>query len=107
MRFVVKSAKIYDTEALNRGLKYALFGAVFCPIWPPRPIGKWSDCTVDFFKRSIRSRFNNLVLSSRLWPHLADLNEQAQERLFLIAERIKATKSVTEDLKETDLMAWV
>ena len=31
MEFVVKSAKIYDTEALNRGLKYGLLGGCFLP----------------------------------------------------------------------------
>ena len=51
--------------------------------------------------------FNNLVLSGKLWTYLADLNEQAQERSFLIVEQMKVTEGVTEDWKAADPMAWV
>ena len=43
----------------------------------------------------------------RLWTYLADLNEQAQERLSLIVEQMKASEGVTEDLKAGDQMVWV
>ena len=43
----------------------------------------------------------------RLWTYLADLNEQAQERLSLIVEQMKASEGVTEELKASDQMAWV
>ena len=51
--------------------------------------------------------FNDLVLSGQLWTYLADLNEQAQERLSLIIEQMKATEGVTEELKASNKMAWV
>mgnify|MGYP002763780366 FL=1 len=51
--------------------------------------------------------FNDLVLDGQLWTYLADLNEQAQERLSLIVEQMKVTESVTEELKVSDQMAWV
>ena len=35
------------------------------------------------------------------WTYLADLNEQAQERLDAIMEQMKATEGVTEELKRT------
>ena len=38
---------------------------------------------------------------------LADLNEQAQERLDTIMEQMKAAEGVTEDLKRTRQMEWV
>ena len=43
----------------------------------------------------------------RLWTYLADLNEQAQERLSLIVEQMKVSEGVTEELKASDQMAWV
>ena len=43
----------------------------------------------------------------RLWTYLADLNEQAQERLSLIVEQMKAAEGVTEELKASDQMKWV
>ena len=52
-------------------------------------------------------RFNDLCLSGELWTYLADLNEQAQGRLLLIVEQMKAAEGVTEHMKQLDQMAWV
>ena len=52
-------------------------------------------------------RFDDLCLTGELWTYLADLNEQAQNRLELIIEQMKASEGVTEELKATDQMAWV
>ncbi|MBS7000861.1 MAG: TnpV protein [Clostridiaceae bacterium] len=46
--------------------------------------------------------FNDLVLSGQLWTYPADLNEQAQERLSLIVEQMKASEGVIEELKTAD-----
>lgn len=35
------------------------------------------------------------------------MNEQAQERLYLIVEQMKVSEGVTEDLKSSDKMALV
>ena len=35
------------------------------------------------------------------------MNEQAQNRLKLIIEQMKASEGVTEELKSADQMAWV
>ncbi len=48
-----------------------------------------------------------LFLDGKLNGYLADLNEQAQERLFLIVEQMKAAEGVTEELKAANQMAWV
>lgn len=39
--------------------------------------------------------------------NLADLNEQAQNRLEVIIEQMTTTEGVTEDMKVADQMAWV
>ena len=51
--------------------------------------------------------FNDLVLSGQFWTYLVDLNEQAQERLSLIIEQMKASEGVAEEMKAADQMAWV
>ena len=38
---------------------------------------------------------------------MADLNEQAQNRLELIIEQIKDSEGMTERMKQHDQMAWV
>ena len=72
-----------------------------------RPIGRWGRMHRDSLKKNHPIRFNDLVLSGELWTYLADLNEQAQGRLLLIVEQMKAAEGVTEHMKQLDQMAWV
>ena len=51
--------------------------------------------------------FNDFVLEGQLWAYLADLNEQAQERLSLIIEQMKVSEGVTEEMKASNQMAWL
>ena len=100
---------IYDE---NNGLWYELIGDYYIPVLTlsaveQRPIGKWGRLHRDYIKEHRPILFNDLVLSDRLWTYLADLNEQAQDRLSLIIEQMKASEGVTEELKAADQMAWV
>ena len=72
-----------------------------------RPIGKYGQMHREYLKEHNPMMFNDLVLDGQLWTCLADLNEQAQERLSLIVEQMKAAEGVTEELKAGDQMAWV
>ena len=72
-----------------------------------RPIGKYGRMHREYLKEHNPMRFNDLVLEDQLWTYLADLNEQAQERLSLIVEQMKVSEGVTEELKASDQMAWV
>lgn len=100
---------IYDE---SNGLWYELIGDYYIPVLTlsseeQRPIGKWGRMHRDYLKEQRPILFNDLILSGQLWSYLADLNEQAQERLFLIVEQMKASEGVSEKLKATDQMAWV
>ena len=72
-----------------------------------RPIGRWGRMHKDYLKEHRPVRFSVLCLDGTLWTYLADLNEQAQNRLEVIIEPMKAAEGVTEGLKATDQMAWV
>ena len=100
--------RIYDER---NGLWYSLCGDYYVPeLAIPeenRPIGKWGRLYRNYLEQHHPIRFNDLVLSGQLWTYLADLNEQAQERLSLIVEQMKASEGVTEKLKAADQMAWV
>ena len=100
---------IYDE---SNSLWYELIGDYYIPILTlsseeQRPFGKWGRMHRDYLKEHRPILFNDLVLSDRLWTYLADLNEQAQDRLSLIIEQMKASEGVTEELKAADQMAWV
>ena len=51
----------------------------------------------EYLKEHRPILFNDLILSGQLWTYLADLNEQAQERLSLIVEPMKASEGLTEE----------
>ena len=71
------------------------------------PIGKWGRMHREYLKEHHPIQHTNLVLSCKLWTYLADLNEQAQERLDKIMQQMKEAEGITEALKAADPMAWV
>lgn len=71
-----------------------------------RSIGKWGRMHRDYLKEYHPIRFNQLVLSGKFWTHLADLNEQAQQRMETLVAQMQAAEGVTEDLKATDQLSW-
>ena len=100
---------IYDE---SNGLWYERIGDYYIPALTlssdeQHPSGKWGRMHRDYIKEHRSILFNDLVLSGQLWTYLADLNEQAQERLSLIIDQMKASEGVSEELKAADQMAWV
>ena len=63
----------------------------------PRSIGKWGRMHRDYLRAHKPIQYNSLVLSSELWTYLADLNEQAQERLDRIIDQMKAAEEIAGD----------
>ena len=72
-----------------------------------RPIGRWGRMNRDYLREHKPIQYNCLLLSGKLWTYLADLDEQAQDRLERIIDQMKATEGITEALKASDPMAWV
>ena len=72
-----------------------------------RPIGKWGRMRREYLKEHKPIQYNCLLLSGKLWTYLADLNEQAQDRLERIIEQMKTDEGISEALKASDPMAWV
>ena len=72
-----------------------------------RPIGKWGRMHREYLKECKPIQYNCLLLSGKLWTYLADLNEQAQDRLARVIEQMKTDEGISEALKASDPMAWV
>ena len=71
-----------------------------------RSIGKWGRMHRDYLKEYHPTQFNTLVLSGTLWTYLANLNEQAQQRMEVLIAQLKAAEGITEALKAADSMGW-
>ncbi len=93
------------------GIRYQRSGDYYIPVLKlpeeSRSIGHWGRLYRDYLKEHRPILYSELVLSCRLWTYLANLNEQAQNRLELIMEQMKAAEGVTEDLKANDQIAWI
>lgn len=72
-----------------------------------RPIGKWGRMHREYLREHNPIQYNCLLLSGELWTYLADLNQQAQDRLERMIDQMKMVEGVTEKLKAADPMAWV
>ena len=99
-----------DKKSINN-IEYVLVGDYYIPDLKlpheERPIGKYGQMHREYLKEHNPMMFNDLVLDGQIWICLADLNEQAQERLSLIIEQMKVAEGVTEELKTADQMAWI
>lgn len=72
-----------------------------------RSIGKWGRMHREFLREHHPIQFSQLVLSDTLFTYLADLNEQAQQRMKIMIAQMQIAEGVTEELKATDPMTWV
>ncbi len=95
----------------ENGIDYILVGDYYIPDLKlqeeNRPIGRYGRLHRDYLKEEHPARYSSLVLAGKLWTYLADLNEQAEERLDLIIEQMKAAEGVTEELKARNQLEWV
>ena len=95
----------------ENGIDYILVGDYYIPdLKLPeenRPIGKYGSLHRTYLKECHSARYSNLILTGELWTYLADLNEQAADRLSCIVSQMQEAEGVTEELKARDQLAWV
>lgn len=94
----------------ENGIDYVLVGDYYIPDLKlpeeDRPIGRFGRLHREYLKQEHPARYSSLILTGKLWTYLADLNEQAEERLDLIIEQMKAAEGVTEELKARNQLEW-
>ena len=95
----------------KNGIDYVLVGDYYIPDlkFPEeeRPIGKYGRMHRKYLRENKPMLFNDLVLSCQFWTYLADLNEQAQDRLQVIISQMQKAESVTEKMKESNQWEWI
>lgn len=74
---------------------------------PDTPIGKYGLLRESYLKEHHPARYNHLLMTGKLYPHLIDVDEQAQQLLDGMIPKLMAQQGVTEELKATDQMEWV
>ena len=84
-----------------------LFPDLMLPEARDREIGVWGQHHREWLKSQHRVLYYNLLTSSKLYPHLAEVEERASSLFDRLVSETAQKEGVTESLKATDMMAWV
>ncbi len=74
---------------------------------PTQPIGKYGRMRKAYLQEHRTALFNSLLLSEKLYPHLLEIDQTANERLERFMPPLMKAAGITEQLKATDQLKWV
>ena len=69
-------------------------------------IGKYGRMRKKYLKEHRPVLYNRLLLSEKLYPHLAEIDQTANRRLGQLMDELKRSNGVTEELKAANPMKW-
>ena len=72
-----------------------------------KPLGVWGLKRKDYLMQHKRVQFNIMLMNGTLWTHLAEVDKQASDMFSQIAEQMKVSEGITEQLKEQNQIEWV
>ena len=70
-------------------------------------IGVWANRHKQYLKQHHRIKYYNLLTSERLYPYLADIEEQAEAMFTQLVKAFAEKENITEKLKAGNSMLWV
>lgn len=96
----------------SNGLWYECQGECYFPILTPPSqedysIGLWGRRHLQYIREYRKSLYTSLVLSGKLNSYLAEIDQQAQDRLNTIIQQTVQARGITKELKAADPIAWV
>ena len=99
-------------ELENRKLNYAPQGDYCLPCIRTKEqtelhIGVWANRHRQYLKQHHCIRYYNLLTSERLYPYLADIEEQAEAMFTQLVKAFAEKENITEKLKAGHSMLWV
>ena len=70
-------------------------------------LGKYGRMRKNYLKEHRPILWNSLLLSEKLYPHLLEIEQTAQNRLEQMMPELAKAAGATESLKASDPMKWV
>ena len=70
-------------------------------------IGVYGRMHQRFLEEYHHGTYTSLLLTGRLWKHLADIDAACHERMDFLIPAMAKQEGVTETLKASDQMEWV
>ncbi|MFT8889661.1 MAG: TnpV protein [Ethanoligenens sp.] len=102
-----------ENKTENRfGITYSQNGDYLIPdivmdSQPEGTIGIYGRTRKRFLKEQHGILYTRMEAKMELWPHLLEIDQEAQEMQDRIVEQMKKQRGVTEQLKADDQMRWV
>lgn len=101
-----------STEFKNRNVNHEMQGGYYLPCIVTKEqselhIGVWANRHRRHLKQYHRIRYYNLLTSEKLYPYLADTEEEAQNLFSRLVKDLAEKENVTEKLKSDNSMLWV
>ena len=103
------SKQIVDDKT---GLSYTLHGDYYfpeltIPETDQKPIGRYGRMRLHYLREHRPELYTRLILSGKLYDHLAEIDETSRERLDRMIPQMAQAEGINEALKARDPMAWV
>ena len=100
------------TDFENQNINYVVQGDYQLPCITTKEqnelhICVWANRHRQYLKQHHRIRYYNLLTSERLYPYLADIEEQAQTMFLQLVKALAERENVAEKLKADNPMLWV
>ena len=100
---------IYDN---SNGLWYELHGDYYLPclVIPEEEIhtvGMWGRKHQQYLREHRPMLYNDLILSGKLYSHLADIDIQARNKIDLLITYMAEKEGIDENQKAQEQLAWV
>ena len=77
------------------------------PEQPEYEIGVWGNRRRQYLKEHHRVLYYNMLTQCKLYPHLADIEQQAQRMFDRLVDEFSEQEGITEQLKAVNPMLWV
>ena len=74
---------------------------------PEMPLGKYGRMRRNYLKEHRPVVYSQMLLSEKLYPHLLETEQTAQNRLEQMMPELAAEVGATEALKARDPLTWV
>jgi len=77
------------------------------PDEPEYDIGRFGLMRRHYLKNHRKGLFSKLLMSGKLNEHLAEIDQTANECLWLISKQMAKSEGVTEQLKAENQLLWI
>ncbi len=100
---------IYNEQ---NGLHYTLHGDVYLPDLTVseneyKPLGKYGMMRRTYLKEQFPAKYNWMVWQDTLWPHLNQVDTEANDLFRTIVDQMAKARGVNEQLKADDQWCWI